>query len=266
MFFGPSSTIGLELVKELSSRQAELIIASSDPEVSEVIYENSFFESNVQVQFVDFSRLHSISEFCEKLIKENKPIDIFISTAEICDHPPELTEDQIEITFQTNYLCHFLAILKLSQLLKRSRNGRVVFVSSNSHKLVDRIPKKEFHQLYKDSPELRKQAYDYSKLCLVLFAWKLSNLISSPILSVSVVDPGKYSDNLLQQIIFKSPSEAIQGILFAILSEKKPPFYIENLEESSNYNKLASNYLLSDILWKLSRNLCEKNRLMSTSN
>ena len=130
LFFGPSSSIGLELVKELSSRQAELVIASSSPELSEEILQNSFFESNVSVHLIDFSRLHSINEFCEKLIKEGKPIDIFIGSAEIYNQPPKLTEDQVDITFQTNYLSHFLAILKLSQLIKRSRNGRVIFLSS----------------------------------------------------------------------------------------------------------------------------------------
>ena len=135
LFFGPSSTIGLELVKELSSRQAELVIASSSPEISEEILQNSFFESNVTVHLIDFSRLHSINEFCEKLIKEGKPIDIFIGSAEIYNQPPELTEDQVDITFQINYLSHFLAILKLSQLIKRSRNGRVIFISSGELKL-----------------------------------------------------------------------------------------------------------------------------------
>lgn len=64
------------------------------------------------------------------MIKEGKPIDIFIGSAEIYNQPPELTVDQVDITFQINYLSHFLAILKLSQLIKRARNGRVVFISS----------------------------------------------------------------------------------------------------------------------------------------
>lgn len=266
LVFGPSSTLGLELIKELSSRQADLIIASSNPEVCHKAIENSFFESNIQIELVDFSRLHNIAEFCDKVVRQNKPIDIFIGSAEISNHPPELTEDQVEITFQTNYLCHYLAIIKLSQLIKRSRDGRVVLLTSGSHKLVERCPKKEFHSLYKDSPEARKQAYQYSKFCIASFASKLSDLISSPNTTVHCVDPGKYSENLFHQIVLKTPIEAIQGILLACLSEKKPPFYIEGIEESLNYNRLVGNRLISDILWTLSRKLCEKNRLMSTSN
>ncbi|KAG5668096.1 hypothetical protein PVAND_016050 [Polypedilum vanderplanki] len=265
LVLGPTKLIGLELIKELSSRQADIIIASSDPEICEEIIKNSFFESNIQVELVDFTRLKSIAEFCEKISKQNKPIDVFISSAEIQNHYPEVTEDSVEITFQTNYLCHYLAVLKLSQYFRRSRNGRIIFITSDSHKLVDRCPKKEFHLLYKDTPEYRKQAYQYSKFCLTSFAWKLQDLMTAPNLSVHCVDPGKYSENKLKQFFSKTPSEAIQGILMAILSEKKPPFYIEGIKESTNYNKLVSNYLIADILWTLSRKLCEKCRLMSTN-
>jgi NAD(P)-dependent dehydrogenase (short-subunit alcohol dehydrogenase family) len=264
LIFGPT-LISLELIKELSSRQADIIVASSDPEICEEIVKNSFFESNVQVELVDFTRLHSIAEFCDSISRQNKPIDVFISSAEIQNHYPEVTEDSVEITFQTNYLSHYLAVIKLSQYFKRSRNGRIIFITSGSHNLVDRCPKKEFHLLYKDTPEYRQQAYQYSKFCLTSFAWKLADLMSAPNLSVHCVDPGKFSENPLHQLIFKTPSEAIQGILLAILSEKKPPFYIEGIRESFNYNRLVSNHLIANILWTLSRKLCEKSRLTSTS-
>lgn len=257
LVFGPTAASGIELIKELSARQAEIIIATSDLDISREIINTAYFESNVQVEFVDFTRLKSVADFCEKLLKENKPIDIFISSAEIENHPPLLTEDQIEVTFQTNYLCHYLALIKLLHLIRKSRNGRIVIVSSGDHRKVERCPKKEFHRDYKDSLEARKAAYNYSKFCLTTFAWKLSDLANSPNLSVHCVNPGKSSSNLLHQIIFKTPSESIQGILYAILSDKQPPFYIEGIAGSLNYNRLTNNNLISNILWTLSRKMCE---------
>lgn len=265
LVFGPSATIGIEIIKELSARQADLIIASSDPEVCKEIVNTSFFESNIQIELVDFTRLHSIADFCDLLLKEAKPIDVFISCAEIEDHKPELTEDHAEITFQINYLCHYLALIKLLHLIRKSRDGRIVILTNNDHKAVERCPKKEFHNFcYKDTPELRKKAYQYSKFCLTSFAWKLSDLVTTQNLSVHCVNPGRYSINPFHQVFLKSPSEAIQGILFAILGDKpRPPFYIEGLEESANYNRLASNHLLANILWTLSRKMCEKSHLSS---
>lgn len=266
LVFGPSASIGIELIKELSARQADLIIASSDPEICKEIVNTSFFESNIQIEFVDFTRLHSIANFCDLLLKEGKPIDIFISCAEIQDHKPELTEDQVEITFQSNYLCHYLALIKLLHLIRKSRDGRVVVLTNSGHKIVERCPKKEFHNRYKDTPEFRKQAYEYSKFCLTSFAWKLSDLVTAKNLSVHCVDPGKYSTNPFHQAVLKSPSEAVQGILYAILGDKpRPSFYIEGIQESVNYNRLASNNLLSNILWTMSRKMCEKSHLTSTS-
>lgn len=261
---GPSKVIGLELIKELSSREADLIVATAEPEISEEILKNSFFESNIQVELVDFSRLQSIGEFCNRLIRKSVPIDILINASDLQDHPVELTEDRVEITFQTNFLSHFLLTVKLLPLLKRSRDARIINISSKSHTAVERTPKKEFHKLFKDTPQNRKQAYEYSKFCLTSFAWKLSEILRSPNVSVHCVDPGYYSANPLHRLIAKTPHEAIQGILFVALNDKKPGFYIEHLEESANYNRLVSNQLLADILWTLSRKMCERS-LMSTN-
>lgn len=257
-----SSKIIVEIIKEFSSREAELIVATSDPEVSEEILKNSFFESNIQVELVDFSRLQSVGEFCNRLIRKGVSIDILVNASDLVNAPVELTEDKVEVTFQTNYLSHFLLTVKLLPLLKRSRDARIIIITSNAHLAVERSPKKEFHQLFKDTPESRKQAYQYSKFCLVSFAWKLSEILRSPNVSVHVVDPGTFSQNPLHRLIAKSPNEAVQGILLAALSDTKPGFYIENLEETLSYNRLVSNQLLADILWALSRKMCERS-LMS---
>jgi retinol dehydrogenase 12 len=264
LFIGPTSSIGLELIKELSSREAELLVATSDPLISEEIVKNSFFESNIEVELVDFTRLQSIGEFCNRLTRKSLPIDFLINGNEVVNHPAELTEDKIEITFQTNYLCHFLTTVKLLPLLKRSRDSRIINISSRSHKSVERSPKKEFHQLYKDTPENRQKAYAYSKFCLTSFAWKLADINRSSNVSVHCVDPGYYSENILHRPFAKSSSEAIQGILYTILHDRKPGFYIENIKDTSNFNPLCSNQLLANILWTLSRKLCERS-MMSTN-
>lgn len=264
LYIGPTSDLGIELIKEISSREAELIVATSEPNISEEIVKNSFFESNVEVELVDFTRLQSIGEFCNRLIRKSQPIDILINGNELFDYPAELTEDKIEITFQSNYLSHFLATVKLLPLLKRSRDSRIIIITSRSHKSVERSPKKEFHQLYKDTPENRQQAFAYSKFCLTSFAWKLSDINRSSNLSIHCVDPGYHSENIFLRPIAKSSSESIQGILFAILHERKPGFYIENLSSSPNFNPLASNPLLANILWTISRKFCERS-MMSTN-
>lgn len=248
----------------MSSREAELLVATSDPEISEEILKNSFFESNIQVELVDFTRLLSVGEFCNRLIRKGSPIDIVINATELIDHPAELTEDKVEITFQTNYLAHFLLTVKLLPLLKRSRDARIINITSSCHRSVERVPKKEFHLLYKDTPENRKQAYQYSKFCLTSFAWKLSEILRSPNVSVHCVDPGNCAKTPIHRLISKTPNEAIQGILYVVLNDKKPGFYIEGIEETLNYNRLVSNQLLADILWTLSRKMCERS-LMSTS-
>lgn len=264
VFIGPSSTIGIELIKELTSREAEILVATSDPEIAEEILKNSFFESNIQVELVDFTRLQSVGDFCNRLIRKSTPIDILINGSELIGHPAELSEDKVEITFQTNYLVLFLATVKLLPLLKRSRDARIINITSSCHRAVERSPKKEFHQLYKDTPENRRKAFEYSKFCLTSFAWKLSEILRSPNVSVHCVDPGSVSKNPFGRLISKTPNEAIQGILFACLSDNKTGFYIEGIAETISFNRLASNQLLADILWAISRKMCDRS-LMSTN-
>lgn len=216
------------------------------------------------MELVDFTRLQSIGEFCNRLIRKSYPIDILINATEISGHPAELTEDRVEITFQINYLSHFLLTVKLLPLLKRSRDSRIINITSASHRLVERLPKKEFHHLYKDSPENRRIAFQYSKLCLTSFSWKLAEILRYPNVSVHCVDPGNYTTHPIYQIFRKTPSEAIQGILHVVLSDRKPGFYIEGIGETPSYNKLVSNLLLANILWTISRKLCDRS-LMSTA-
>ena len=49
--------------------------------------------------------------------------------------PFTLTGDNMELTFQVNHLSHFLMILLLEKKLIDSSPSRIVFVSSESHRL-----------------------------------------------------------------------------------------------------------------------------------
>lgn len=274
---GATSGIGLELSKQLANRGANLVIACRDFDKGQLL-KSSLIKStnnqNIEVEVVDFAYLKSVQLFCEKQLKLNLPIDILINNAGIFFHPPQNTKDNIEITFQTNYLSHFLLTVRLLPLLRKSPDSRIINITSKAHILIDRCPQKEFHQQFEDSRENRWEAYEYSKFCLTSFAYKLSDLLSSSTnISVHCVDPGntetnllrhfyKYSNNFLLNIlkplrllVAKTPNEGIQGILYAILSQKKPGFYIEGIKDTTYYNQLILNHLLADILWTISRNL-----------
>jgi NAD(P)-dependent dehydrogenase (short-subunit alcohol dehydrogenase family) len=94
---------------------------------------------------------------------------------------PELTADGFEVTFQSNYLGHYLLTrLMLDDL---QANGHIVFVSSNTHDPLAKtgMPEPYFRstaQMARDLEPGRKQGqrrYTTSKLCNIYNAYELSS-------------------------------------------------------------------------------------------
>lgn len=275
---GCTSGLGLKLAEELARRDATLVLACRDTEKGEKIC-NKLIEttknSKIFVKQVDFASLQSVQDLCDSLLEEGDPIFALVNNVGIFYHPPERTEDNLEITFQTNYLSHFLLTLKLLPLLRTQEESRIVFISSQAHLKIDRCPQKEFHTVFEDTSENRFQAYQYSKFCLNLFARRLATILPAPTkLSVHCVDPGNvetsifryfpqlsnpylyYLQKPLRLICIKTPVEGVQGVLYALLSDR-PGFYIQGIETTSNFNNLLLNPLLGDILWQISRGIVE---------
>lgn len=279
---GATSGLGLALAEDLAKRSATLVLACRDTEKGNEIRAKLIKTSrneNISVEKVDFTSLQSVQDFAEKLLIQGQPIFAIVNNAGLFFHPPQQTKDNLEVTFQTNYLAHFLLTIKLLPLIRKSiKDARIINITARDHLHVDRFPQKEFHTEFDDSQANRFQAYQYSKFCLTLFAGKLSELLSSTTnVSVHCVDPGNVETGIfrhlppfsnrifywlqrpIRPLILKTPNEGIQGVLYALLEDPKPAFYIEGTHASSNYNPLLHNPILTDTLWRISRTLCESN-------
>ncbi|KZV94656.1 oxidoreductase [Exidia glandulosa HHB12029] len=85
---------------------------------------------SVSVYGIDFGSLTSVRNGAQKILGENKRIDVLINSAGTAGMPLTYTADGIEETFSTNYVGHFLLTNLLMPALKRSEETRVVNVSS----------------------------------------------------------------------------------------------------------------------------------------
>lgn len=65
-----------------------------------------------------------------------RPLHVLICNAAIFGLPWQLTEDNLESTFQVNHLGHFYLVSLLQDILRHSVPSRVVVVSSESHRSV----------------------------------------------------------------------------------------------------------------------------------
>jgi NAD(P)-dependent dehydrogenase (short-subunit alcohol dehydrogenase family) len=115
---------------------ASIIIASSNYQKSLLAVEKLKKLSknpNITCEFLDLSSFQSVREFCDLFLKKYNMLDTLIcnSSTSLCKF--ELTEDNYERTLQVNYLSHAMLTLNLLPILKKTKNSRVVFVTSKGN-------------------------------------------------------------------------------------------------------------------------------------
>lgn len=233
---------------------------------------------HIYVESLDLASLDHIANFAEKFQHSGvKSVYALVNNAAIFYAKPQSTVDNLDVTYQTNFLGQFLLTLLLIPYLRRHQgeHSRIVFLSSEAHLHSNDFPRLEFHQPYEDTPENRFAAYQYSKFCLMVFAYRLKKCLGLSNIDVFCVDPGntetkiyrtfpQLSDPLLFALqkpirffLVKTPKEAAQNCLHA-LQASNPSFYIQNLNTSYWFNYRISNQILADVLWQQCRKTCEK--------
>lgn len=233
--------------------------------------------SNITIEHLDLQSLSSVAAFAEHINTAGQPIYALVNNAGIFYASPVLTEDNLEATFQTNYVAPFLLTLLLLPSLRRSSpdSARIVNLSSKAHLAVADLPNPQFYKLFEDTPANRFTAYQLSKFYLVLFAYRLNGILKQSGVSVHCVDPGNVETAIyrsfppladpwlfaLQKPIrlfcIKTPVEGSQGVLHALLHRETPPFYLDHLDESWAVHYRIVDPSLSEALWRTTRMMCQ---------
>merc|ERR1712215_669438 len=135
---GGNSGVGLDTARSLAALGASIIIgcrsrARGDKAVEDIIRTTQ--NRNVECVTLDLLSLHSVRQFAEVLANKVEKIDILVNNAGMADPRKERnltrSEDNLEITLQTNHLSHFLLTNLLKNKLATAGNARVINVSSH---------------------------------------------------------------------------------------------------------------------------------------
>lgn len=280
---GGNSGLGYESVKLLASKNASLILASRSLEKGlkakeEIISE--YPKAKIEVMALDLGNLESIEEFAKNFKSKYKQLDILFNNAGVMNTPYSKTEQGFEHQIGVNHLGHFVLTGHLFDLLKRTKNSRIVNISSLLHK-KGVINFDTF--IYKDGYTYSsEEAYAQSKLANLLFTYALDRKIKDAGLDIKVLaaHPGGASTNLgryqnpslLQKILKKtiysalmqnSKQGAMSGLRAALDKEIDSGTYIgpSGFLEASGVpyiaipSQLALNQELQDELWKVSERL-----------
>ncbi|XP_074822221.1 E3 SUMO-protein ligase ZBED1 isoform X2 [Natator depressus] len=234
---GGAKGIGYHTVKHLARLGMHVIIAGNDEsEGQEAVRKIKEETVNEKVEFLhcDLASMKSIREFVQQFRAKNCPLHVLVNNAGVMLVPERKTEDGFEEHFGLNYLGHFLLTNLLLETLKqsgtRSRNARVITVSSATH-YVGRLHLNDLQSRCSYSPH---GAYAQSKLALVLFTYRLQHLITADgsHVTANVVDPGVVNTELYKNVCwatkvvkwmtawlcFKTPEEGASTSIYAAVS------------------------------------------------
>ena len=124
----------------------------------------------VRLEKLDTGSLKSVSEFVARMVRSGRAVDLLINGAGVIPTlRRQTTSDGFERNLGVNYLGHFALTALLLPLLRRSRQPRVVQMSSLGH----RRGAIHFDDLQLERSWFPWKAYCQSKLAMLIFAREL---------------------------------------------------------------------------------------------
>ncbi|XP_072145778.1 retinol dehydrogenase 13-like [Dermacentor andersoni] len=193
---GANRGIGKETARELCRRNARVILACRDVRKARAAADEISRDTGVRPECMslDLCSFHSIRQFAQQVVKQEERLDVLINNAGILDHPQRIeTEDGFEVTFQSNYLGHFLLTNLLLGLLKKSSPCRIINVGSIAHwggTLDADVDFKKYSQ---------NHVYTSTKLYMTLFTMELARRLAGTGVTANCLHPGCVKSDFADQ-------------------------------------------------------------------
>jgi NAD(P)-dependent dehydrogenase (short-subunit alcohol dehydrogenase family) len=145
----------------------------------------------------DFTSFSAVRKMAADVQKNYHKLDVLINNAATYAEERIVTEDGNEMTFQVNYLSHFLLTHLVMDLLKSADKARIINVSSIVHQSarlgLRNLQGEEYYDGY--------NAYSCSKLENMLFSMTLAKKMQGESVTVNALHPGVIKTKLLTAAI-----------------------------------------------------------------
>ncbi|RNA38788.1 WW domain-containing oxidoreductase, partial [Brachionus plicatilis] len=281
---GANRGVGYEITRALAFQGCYVIMACRNTVLGQTAYDHLCQERNdiiLEVMELKLESLMSVKEFCDKIVSRNIPVNMLILNAAILEINYQLSENNLELMFQVNYLAQFYLSRLLLQKLINIDDARIVVLSCESHRGGNlsrtdisapslNVTKSEFNFL---------QVFCNTKLCNLLFANELNRRINKTknlTLSCKACHPGNLLPtklywnwtpyrilNLFTNKFSKTSEQAAAiPVLLATVErdyfQKKENFYWNSLTEC-NPSDEANDSVLAYRLWEISESILIKN-------
>ncbi len=256
---GATDGIGKQTALELAIKGHDLYIHGRNPERLQETKEwiqNQAPKVKIKSFLADFSSLAEVKQMAEFFLNQDLPLDVLINNAGVFEKKLSYTKDQYERTFAINYLAPFLLSNLLLNKLKHQLNSRIINVASMAQ--ATRI---DFETLNAEKGYNPYAAYELSKLCNVLFSFKLAKNLKTHAVFVNALHPGVISTKVLHAGWGMGGGSWHEGAATSIFlatsleGSKNSGFYYVNKrkDKASPAAYIQEN---QDLLWQKSMEMC----------
>lgn len=192
---GATSGVGLEAVKQLAKGGANIVMVCRNREKAEHVKALLLKDYPIHVDIIiaDFSHLDQVRRAAESIHQQYKVVDILINSAGLHSTKRHLTEDGNELVFQANHIASFLLTMLLLDLIKMSKQGRIIQVNSEGH----RFGGLRLNDLtWEKRPYIGLRAYGASKTAQLMTVIHLSEKLKETNVTVNAMHPGAVRTNI----------------------------------------------------------------------
>lgn len=192
---GSTDGIGLQSAIDLSLLGAHVLVhGRNETRASAAADRVRSKSSSGKVDFVfgDLAVKEEIVTMSELIHREYDHIDVLINNAGVIKDKRELNADGYEMTFAVNHLAYYLLTGLLLDLVLKSEDSRIINVASQAH-----ASSLEFDNLQGEKYYESTDAYSRSKLCNILFTYRLARMLGDEKVSVNALHPGVIGTKLL---------------------------------------------------------------------
>ena len=245
---GGTSGLGLALVKKFIDNNFFIhIIAKDNKKIRKLT--DYFYERNIKSFKFYQADLAEKSELDKVIlqIKNLERIDVLINNAGALFLKREVNSKGIEKTFAINYLSHFYLTISLIDVIKKTKNSRLVNISSVAHKFAKlNLNDMSFLKNYNGYV-----AYFNSKLMNLLFSYKIDRIYHNYI-NCYAINPGWLNTN------FGNNNQSNIRFLLDFVRDKfatKPSYVankIFNICTNEEYLKYSGKYFVKSKIAKSS--------------
>lgn len=226
---GCNTGIGKETAIGLAQNGYKVLMLVRDTKKSEVAFKDIKTISkndSVEMFFADLSLQSSIRTTAKEIITKHKVIDVLINNAGLMKREEEITKDGIESTVAVNYFATFLLTNLMLPVIEKSKNGRIINVSSELYK----NGKIDIGNFTSSTKFNGSKAYASSKLMVAFFTKELSKRLNDKKITVNCVHPGVIGSD-----VFREYPKIVNKLLNLFISNTKegakPSIYLATSKE-----------------------------------